>query len=129
LVELRNAEKGPHVLPVSDTTMAAAEYALRGLALRADVHAHNVANVNTPGFRAQRVDFESALHHALASKDPQMAGDPEVLPEEGLANGQDNTVTLETEVVGMMKTSLLRDAMVNAYNFKVGVLRAAIGGR
>jgi flagellar basal-body rod protein FlgB len=122
-----------HVLPVSDTTMAAAEYALRGLAMRADTHAHNVANVNTPGYRARRVDFESSLRTALGSREPGdqglRAAAPAVRPEAGMPDGRDNTVALETEVVGMMKTNLLRDAMVNAYNFKVGVLRAAIAGR
>jgi hypothetical protein len=39
-------------------------------------------------------------------------------------------VDLEGEMVGMMQDNLMRDAMVNAFNFKTGVLRTAItGGR
>lgn len=116
------------MLPISDRTMRAVEYALDGLKARADVRAHNVANVNTPGFEAKAVDFETALRSALAVGAPERAGAPQVVQGEGLPNAQGNTVDLETELVGLMKDNLLRDAMVNAYNFKVGVMRTAING-
>ncbi|HVL98961.1 MAG TPA: hypothetical protein VM324_06700 [Egibacteraceae bacterium] len=114
---------------MSGDVLAAIEYAVRGLSRRADVRAHNVANVNTPGFRAGRVDFESNLRAALASGSPERAAAPAVRPDPSLPNPSGSTVDLENEIVGMMKDNLLRDAMVNSYNAKVGMLRAAIGGR
>lgn len=116
------------MLPISDRTMRAVEYALDGLKTRADMRAHNISNVNTPGFEAKQVDFETALRSALAFGAPERASAPAVLPGEGLPNAQGNTVDLETELTGFMKDNLMRDAMVNAYNVKVGVLRTAING-
>lgn len=43
---------------------------LDGLALRQQVHAENLANVDTKGYHAKRVDFESTLQSALQRKDP-----------------------------------------------------------
>jgi flagellar basal-body rod protein FlgB len=115
---------------MTDITMGAVEYALRGLQQRADVRAHNVANVNTPNFRGSRVDFESALRGALSARNPGQVAAPAVLPTASMPNAAGTTVDLETEMVGMLQDNLMRDAMVNAFNFKTGVLRTAItGGR
>lgn len=117
------------MVPLSDATMRAVELAMRGLATRADMQAHNLANINTPNFRAKRVDFETALRAALnGGRIDRATSTAQVLPADGLPDGQGNTVDIETEVVGMMKDNLMRQAMANAYNFKVGVLRTAING-
>lgn len=115
-------------MPISDVTTGAVEHALRGLELRADVRAHNVANQNTPGFRAGRVDFETSLRAALdGGRRDVAAATPAVLPGASLPQPFENTVNLEDELVGMIKDNLARDAMVNAYNAKVSLFRAAIG--
>jgi flagellar basal-body rod protein FlgB len=41
--------------------------------MRQEVHSHNIANVDTPGYRAQSVEFESMLRVAM-SKEPVMEG-------------------------------------------------------
>ncbi|HHU31829.1 MAG TPA: flagellar basal body rod protein FlgB, partial [Clostridia bacterium] len=43
--------------------------ALNVASLRQDVLAHNIANVNTPGFKRSFVSFEESLQQALSSKD------------------------------------------------------------
>ena len=115
-------------LHIGDAAMAAAERALDGLAVRADVRADNVANLNTPGYRAKRVDFETALRTAIDGGDPAGAPDAAVLPGAGLPDETGNTVDLEEELVGMTKDNLTRDAMVASFNFKIGLLRTVIGG-
>jgi flagellar basal-body rod protein FlgB len=138
----REREKGTAaVLPLTDSTMQATEYALHGLAERGAARASNIANVNTPFFRASRVDFEGALQRAMEAGDVTSVAAPSVVPGDGLPDALGNTVDLETEFTNMMKDGLmlvnsdmmkdglLRSAMVNAFNFKVDVLRAAIGGR
>ena len=121
--------KGILLLSISDTTMRAVEYALSGLDVRGDVRAHNIANVNTPGFRAMRVEFEGALREALDRGDVAGADAPTRMVDPNLQNGQGNTVSLENELVGLLKDNLLRDALVNSFNNKAGLLRTAIAGR
>ncbi len=52
---------------ISDGAMRGLEYALDGVKTRMDVHADNLTNVNTPGFRSRRVDFEANLRQAMAT--------------------------------------------------------------
>lgn len=120
------------MLPLNDTTMRAVEYALDGLKTRQDVHANNIAHVNTPGFRADRVDFESHLRTALSrgplTAESRMAG-PSVNPADTIVDPFGNSVDLADEMTEIVKSNLTQDAMVRAYNFKVNVLRTAIGNR
>lgn len=112
---------------MQDLTMRAVEFALNGLAVRADVTANNIANASLPGFRPSRVSFETQLAGALRSGDVDRLADPSVSPTVSLPNGK-NEVSLEDEVVDMIRTGLLRDSMVAAYNFKASQLRNAIRG-
>jgi flagellar basal-body rod protein FlgB len=92
------------------------------------VRANNVANTETPGFRAGHVEFESALRDALRRREPLQAR-PEVVAAPTVVGGNGNSVDLETELIGNMKDGLHRDAMITAFNFKTGQLRVAMGGR
>ena len=114
---------------ITDASMRALEYALDGLEMRSDVRANNIANVNTPGFRAMRVDFESALADAVRRGTPERAPTPAVTGGMALQNGQGNTVDLEGEMTGMVKDNLTRSTVINHYNTKITMLRAAITGR
>lgn len=126
--------EGGSVDGIGDVTMATAEYALRGLGQRADVRAHNLANANTPGFRASRIDFETSLRSALGRRDAnagdvRRAGAPIVAVDPNLPGPNNNTVSPEGEMVGQMKDNLLRSAMVQSFNFKATAFRTAIGRR
>ena len=116
------------MLPIGDSTVRVIEYALDGLSLRSQVISDNVANSGVPGFRPSKVDFESHLRSALRSGD--VSGLRRTSPEEtaGVVQPNGNEVSLENEVVEMLKSNLAQDAMVNAFNFKMGVLRSAIRG-
>lgn len=115
--------------PVSDATMRTIAQALAGLKTRADVRADNLANVNTPGFRAQQVDFESVLANKVrrGNVDRPLVAVKTAAPN--LPNPQGNTVSLEGEITGMMKDNLLRDALINSFNTKANAFRSAIGSR
>jgi flagellar basal-body rod protein FlgB len=117
------------MLPISDATMSVIEYALDGLALRSETIADNVANAEVPGFRGSKVNFEEQL--ARAVRQGSFSGLRKADPtDSGAAPKADgNTVNVADEVVDMVKTNLATDAMVNAFNFKVGVLRTAIKGQ
>lgn len=102
--------------------------ALDGLSLRSDVRADNIANAETPNFRARHVDFESRLAEAMRHGD-LTAAEPAVVASPTVVDALGNSVDLETELIGEMQDSLQREAMAAAFNFKVGNLRVAIGGR
>ena len=117
------------MLPVSDQTMEVIEYAMSALALRSEVTANNVANSEVPGFVASRVSFEAELQRAMEGRGPDRIGDPVLEVAPGTPDATGNTVNLESEVVEMIKTNLLQQSMVEAFNFKTGMLRSAIRGQ
>lgn len=112
----------------TDTTTGAIEWALAAQTERQRVSAHNVANVNTPGFRAQRLEFEADLSRALRRGDLRRA-DWSLSPTNDGANLNGNNVNIEAETETLLKSSLHYDALVEALNFKLGSLRTAIGRR
>ncbi|HXF73236.1 MAG TPA: flagellar biosynthesis protein FlgB [Actinomycetota bacterium] len=114
---------------INDLTMGVIEYALDGLAKRAEVRAHNVANLDTPGFMASTVAFEDVLAAALEDGDLGDLTEPPVVPRPDMPDPLGNTVSLDAEVVEAMKDDLLFDTLINSYDFKLEVLRTAIGVR
>lgn len=117
------------MLPIGDDTMHVIEYALDALELRSQVTANNVANAEVPGFRASRVSFEDQLQRAIDGNRIERVAGPDVHGTGGVADPTGNNVNLEEEVVEMMKTNLLQQSMVEAFNFKTGLLRSAIRGQ
>lgn len=111
-----------------DTTTHTVIGALQGLSMRGAVRAHNIANAETPNFRAQHVDFESALAEALRAGRPTTAN-PTIVPSPTVVNALGNSVDLETELIGAMRDGLHRQTMIEAFNFKNAQLRVAMGGR
>jgi flagellar basal-body rod protein FlgB len=114
-------------MPVSDSASLAYQTALRGLAARQRVIATNVANVETPGYIAKRVDFESALEQVVGTP---LAGavTPSVRPSDDPVNPNGNNVNLDQESIGMVDTNLRYQLMVEAMNAKFRLLRTAIRG-
>jgi flagellar basal-body rod protein FlgB len=121
---------------MADRTMKSVEYALAGLQARSDVRANNIANEETPGFLAKRVDFESSLQAALRDgtvdqlRDQDLNG-PQAFHQalrNTIPDPHGNSVNLELETTEMTKDNLMVQALVNGYNYKVGMLRSAISG-
>ena len=117
------------MFPIGDATMGAIEYALGGLALRSETIADNVANAEVPGFRGSKVEFESHLKRALSTGSFSSLRQASVDDSGEAPKADGNTVDVADEVVDMIKTNLATDAMVNAFNFKIDVLRTAVRGQ
>ena len=113
----------------NDATTHVIEYALKGLDRRNEVIANNVANAEVPGFLASKVDFEQNLARAIESSDLDEAPTLTVLGTGDNPGVNGNNVRLEVELTEMMKTNLMQQAMINAYNFKMDTARTAIGSR
>lgn len=110
-----------------DVTSVALNSALRGLALRQRVTADNIANINTPGYTAGRVDFESALRQALdTGSSPDVTGAVGRSLEPTRQDG--NNVNLDEESLAMVDTGLRYQLTTEAVNAKFQILRDAIKG-
>ena len=127
--------------PIFDSTSDALAASLRMRDIRHKVTSSNIANAETPGYKAKVVDFENALQRALdlsASKEHIVGGndiqrlqaDVYDNPEINLAN-DNNTVDLEREMANLQENTILYKAALQMINKKLGTLKyaASDGGR
>ena len=111
---------------IGDATSTALHAALSGLAQRQRVTADNIANIQTPGFLAGRVDFESSLKGALRSGEaPSLNGATTARSLEP-TNTNGNNVNLDMETVTATETGLRYQLALNALDGKYNVLRSAL---
>lgn len=110
----------------NDLTTQAIEWALSGLERRSEVIANNVANAEVPGFQAQRVQFEGHLNAALQTGRIHRTHEASVVGSGDPAGANGNNVQMEDELVDMLETNLMKKAMIEAFNYKAGLIRAAI---
>lgn len=111
-----------------DTTMKAIQFALSGVNQRQQATAHNIANINTPGFQSGRIQFEDQLAEALRTG---KAVDGVAITRQSAntpVNTRGNDVALEEESQILIESGVQYEALVNAMNYKLTVLRSAIGG-
>ena len=110
----------------TDGVQSALERAMDGVALRQRVSAQNIANVMTPGYRAQKVSFEGDLAAALAAGDDPARATLAVTPTGGAVNELGNDVDISDESASLMKSGLQYEALVQATNYRLGAIRAAL---
>jgi flagellar basal-body rod protein FlgB len=110
---------------LSDVTSATIHQALRGLSARQRAISDNVANLETPGYLAKRVDFESSLQAALSDGDPVTA-QPVESTSRAATGVNGNNVNLDEETLTSLDTNLRYQLMVNAINAKANGLRTAM---
>lgn len=112
---------------VSDAVSTTLHAALNGISHRQRVIADNIANVDTPGFRATSVDFESSLRQAIA--DGELTTSDRVASAEAPtstpvgANG--NNVDLRKESVAAIQTQFSYQIVGRAVGDHLGLLRTA----
>ncbi|MFQ5558252.1 MAG: flagellar basal body rod protein FlgB [Acidimicrobiales bacterium] len=112
---------------IGDTTTVGLQAALSGLEARRAAHEMNIANVETPGYRARKVQFESALRSALETGRADRAGfSVSRSTEPARLNG--NNVNVGQEMVSLTETALRQQLVIRALNDKYGLLRDVIGG-
>ncbi len=91
-----------------------------------DALADNIANVNTPGFLAGRVDFESSLRGALRTGGtPAIDGGTTARSLEP-TNTNGNNVNLDSETLIATETGLRYQLALNALDGKYSVMRTAL---
>lgn len=125
-----------------DSTMGGLSAALNFRLANQNLISSNIANADTPGYHAQKMEFEGALRDALgASERLQMeASDPEhfakasmghVDPEiydnpNGVVHLDGNTVDRNAEMVELSSNQLQYDAATEMLRRKIGLLKYAL---
>jgi flagellar basal-body rod protein FlgB len=129
---------------VNDKTLKALAASLNFRQMRQEIISSNIANADTPGYKAKRVDFEKALARAL-DVDGQMQMknqddehfdvgnggftnlEPEIYEDSnGVVSQDGNTVDREQEMAKMVENKILYDAAVQLLNKKLGMMKYAI---
>ena len=105
-------------------SMVALNTALDGLAERQRVIANNVANLQTPGYHAQRVQFEDALTQAVADGSGSATATVSRSLEPTRADG--NNVNLDTETLSNVDTNLRYQLATQAVSAQLSGIRAAM---
>ena len=117
------------ILPISDVSTRALQAALKGLDERQRVIADNVANVETPGFRAGVVNFEDSLRTALTEGGDVSGAATTVTSSQAPTRLNGNNVNLDMEMVAQSESLLRTQLVVAALNSKYSMLRTAISGQ
>ena len=112
-----------------DTTQIGLEQALSGSSLRQQAIASNIANVNTPGYRRQDVDFQSALQSAwdggssaVAQVRPGIAVD-----QSSVMRADGSSVDIDSEAAAESKNGLQYEAITQVFRARTDILKSAIG--
>lgn len=105
-------------------TSVALGSALDGLSLRQRTIANNIANINTPNYHAQRVQFEDALAASVSAGDGQAAATVTTSQEPTQPNG--NNVNLDTETLSNVDTVLRYQFASRAIGEQFTALRTAM---
>jgi len=118
---------------MSDLTTRALEGALDCVAAQHRVAGNNLANIETPGYRAQRVSFEDALRTAVrAERSGERPGAldavrPTVSPTGDPAGPDGNNVSIEAEMMALGEASARYQVLTRMVDRKLQMIGTAIG--
>jgi len=130
---------------IEDSTLKALSTSLNLRQMRQEIISSNIANAETPGYKAKRIDFEKALARALDIDEMQAlemddqrhfnvgGGGFDNLSAEvyndpnGVVSDDGNTVNRDDEMARMAENKILYDASVQLLNKKLGLMKYAVG--
>jgi flagellar basal-body rod protein FlgB len=118
---------------VSDAVSQVLASALDGVSLRQRVIADNIANVDTPGFRASSVDFETELKAAIS--DGAFVNGPQgtdsitatTSPTDTPVGANGNNVDLRKETMAAMQSQFQYQILTRAVNDRFNMIKTAAG--
>lgn len=130
---------------IDDKTTRALAASLKYRQMRQELIASNIANAETPGYKAKKIDFEEALARALDTDEQQtlrttdsrhfnVGGggfnnlQPEIYEESnGIVSPDGNTVDRDQEMADMAENKIMYDASVQLLNKKLALMKYAVG--
>jgi flagellar basal-body rod protein FlgB len=110
-----------------DPTQSALEAAMRGSMLRQTLLSNNLANVDTPGYQREDVDFQATLDQAVSAGQPldQLTFQPFTQPAAASADG--NGINPDQESADMASNGLLYQTLTEVAAARETILKSAIG--
>lgn len=131
--------------PISnDLTLRTLRFALDGLSVRQKATAHNIANDDTPGYKAQHVSFEDQLQRALQtdaegnlalevtnSAHLDLTGSTksaaiEIEHETNTLRNDENNVDIDLEMTNLAETTIRYQALSQISGMKFSLLKSII---
>jgi flagellar basal-body rod protein FlgB len=128
----------------ADNSLTASKIALDGLSQRQQAISRNLANVDTPGYQSQTVDFKKAIASAMGTGSAitlattsagHMTGSKSassllsVARPGGTERADQNNVDIDTELLDMSQTAITYNAISQEVSQKLLLLKAiATGG-
>lgn len=113
-----------HYALFDSVTSLSLSSALDGLALRQRAIANNIANVNTPGYQARRVQFESALASSVGAGNGRATASTSHSLEPTRLDG--SNVNLDTETLSNIDTVLRYQFVAQAASGPYTSIRTAL---
>ncbi len=110
---------------LDDVSIGALHSALDGLAARQRAISDDIANVNTPFFRARSVAFEGDLRRAVADGRDPMSARPTTVMSQAEPGLTGNNVNLADETVAATNTQLAYELALRATGDRFSLLRSA----
>ena len=127
---------------IFDKTTDALAASLRMRQVRHNVTSANIANAETPGYHAKKVDFEDALARAIdlsrlsegtsAQNEPGIKNSLNAITADvydnpdAAINNDGNTVDLEKEMSALAENSILYKSALQLINKKMAALKYAV---
>jgi flagellar basal-body rod protein FlgB len=113
---------------LEDVSITALHAALNGLSARQKAITDDLANVNTPFFRARSVAFEGSLSKALESGTDPLSSKPTITMSNAPGGLTGNNVDIQAETVASVNTQLAYDLALRATGDRFTLLRSAAKG-
>jgi flagellar basal-body rod protein FlgB len=128
---------------VGDVSLQTAKLALDGLSLKQQAISRNLANIDTPGYKAQTVDFKQAISHAMNSgggislvttNKGHLTGTTSgsaimnVARQGGTDRADQNNVDIDTELTDLSQTGITYQAISQEVSKKLLLLKAIAAG-
>jgi flagellar basal-body rod protein FlgB len=130
--------------PIGDQSVNLLQGWLNGLSRRQGAISNNIANIDTPGYLRQQVNFETELQRQFSGGNAQMAATSErhytagsqlrgqigMDPQQLLASSRNdgNSVDIDQEMVLLTETQMQFQAASQVLSKKLGSIRTVIQG-
>jgi len=113
---------------LEDVSISALHAAMNGLSARQRAISDDIANVNTPLFRAREVSFEGDLKQAMADGQDPMSVAPSISYSTAPGGLTGNNVDLDAETIAGVDTQMRYELALRAAGDRFTLLRTAIKG-